>query len=179
MLIWAMLNCLSAADDRSNILLKPVKEKAEIWGDQVNGVQMSIRSANGATLATNSPVIIVLRYKLTSTNGFIFTAGRPIEQTMGLHFTVISPDGKDISPALSETENQSARPRFVILRPGEETEIQYDLSKRCSFDKPGVYKITAAHLLVRHPQKGGRFRVTSNPLGVKITATNSTAMNTQ
>ena len=142
--------------------------KIDEWGIVTNNIQMSIMLKDKAhEIHTNQAVIMVIRFKNTSTNeSFIMYWMQSIKGDPSISFTITTPSGKDISPKIDSNPTGSAY--FRRITPNEIVDMEIDMSRRCKFDEVGKYKITARRPLESVSDRKP-FVVVSNPLYVLVT----------
>jgi hypothetical protein len=136
------------------------------WGAPTNNVQMSIRLKNGGKeTSLKKPVELLIRYRNISTNEtFILNRLNDIEMDTSYSFTVLSPEGKNICPGVTETAFSGD---IIRLGPNQVAELNFNLSVRCKFDEIGTYKIIAKNTEIVS-EKNKAFEVVSNPLYVSV-----------
>jgi len=147
--------------------------KAGEWGPVTNNLQMSLRlQCAQVEIKTNEPVRLLIQVRNVSTNEVIGIP-RPkeaIEKIGYFSFDVVSPSGRDISPA-SRPKPYYGSARF--LAPGHSEDFKVDLSRICNLEEIGTYKIIARRTETRTDIRTKEvipFGVRSNPLYVSVVA---------
>lgn len=147
--------------------------KAGEWGPVTNSLQMSLRlQCEREEIKTNEPVRLLVQVRNVSTNEVIWIP-RPkeaVEKTGYFSFVVVSPSGRNISPA-SQPKPYYGSVR--LLAPGHTEDFKVDLSRICNLEEIGTYRIIARRTETRSDKrtKGAiLFEVRSNPLYVSVVA---------
>lgn len=138
------------------------------WGPIVSNAQMSIHLKDaGNEIKTNQPVVLSIRIRNLSTNEtFIFL--RQIADFVSppeISFIVVSPSGKELSPATYGPAHGSAR--FVAIPPQRSVDDQFNLRRFYKFNEMGTYKIIAKWGLENASHTWGVI-ATSNPLYLTV-----------
>ena len=137
------------------------------WGPPTNGVQLAITTKYaGNRITTNQPLVLMCQIRNVSSNGTVYTftvAGTRVDQ--GFHFTVIAPNGMDISPPLNTNPFYGSAVN-VTLGPKEIYKFEFNLGLLCKLNQIGMYKITGTLKLGSVRNKS--CEVTSNLLCVYV-----------
>ena len=138
------------------------------WGEATNTVQMSISLEGGAReINTNGTCDLVVCLKTDSKDVFfaLVTSGTTTDVSDGLSCIVISPSGKDISPANNSNSFGSAN--MLNIRSGKIETFKFNLGSVCSFNEVGTYKVIAKKA-IGSPSVKSPFVVISNTLLVSV-----------
>jgi hypothetical protein len=114
------------------------------WGPLTNHIQMSVSLENGGReIKLNGTVILLVQFRNVSTNQIFqivsMDTGRNYDPFFS--FDVVSPSGKNVSPAMESSPTGSFR--FIRILSGHNVEMEYELSSRCRFNEVGKYRIVA------------------------------------
>lgn len=140
------------------------------WGDVTNNIQMSIRMKSDTNeTKLNEPLVLSVRFRNVSTNqSFSIYRANGIEFDPSYSWVVISPSGEDVSPDMKKI-HPSISGASLQLKPEQTTELDLDLSRLCTFNKVGIYKVLLKKQ-VFSPEKQKTFTVVSNPLQIAVNA---------
>jgi hypothetical protein len=143
--------------------------KADDWGAISNNLQMSIRlDGKENQIKAGQSFNLLIRYKNISTNEtFIFYEVNGTINDRTYSFIVTSPSGKDVSPDMTKIQ-PSFSGVFRGISSGQIVEIKFNLSKFCSLDEIGAYKITVKKEKILQPAQNKEFAIISNPLSVVV-----------
>lgn len=137
------------------------------WSAATNYLQMSISlDSDNGKIQTNHPCILLIRYKNISTNE-TFWVYESSEYNPDYSIIVIAPSGKDISPDMKLIKRSDSG-SVLHAAPQKTVEIKFDLSKLCSFNDVGTYKVIVKNKDMFAYERRKTFTVVSNPLLISV-----------
>jgi hypothetical protein len=123
-------------------VLADVPETNE-WGSVIDNIQIGIGiEGNAGQIKTNQQVDLTIRIKNTSANRpFNFYRPAAILNGFPMYYEVISPSGKDISPAHANGFWGSGG--IMNVPPNSVYNYEFNLGYLCRFNEVGTYKVVA------------------------------------
>jgi hypothetical protein len=123
---------------------------ADDWGPATNNAQMSIQLyGDEHSIASNQPVVLQMRFRNVSTNkGFYFISEVDTERDPGFSFLINSPSGKNISIHGTTNQPYFGSGRLINVGTNQIRELEFNLSRLCTFDEFGTYNIAATRSII-------------------------------
>lgn len=138
------------------------------WGSLSCETQISLEITDGEKISTtNESVELTARVKNLSTNTYHLYVSRTVTHSVGFSFSVISPNGKDVSPPPFDPTGALLSGGLVIVRPNQINGFKFDLKDVCKLDELGTYKVVLK-VISRVPGSHQLTNVVSNPLSITV-----------
>ena len=162
-----LITCPAFAGTTIGLTESQKKNTTNQWGAVTYNTQVSIDfKGRQREYKTNQVVQLLVRIRNLSTNEeYGVGVHTDFKSSEGMSFLVISPSGKDISPAFRGSNRFSGG--IVWVHPGQIDGFCFPLSEICKADEVGIYKIVMK--IVRcTPDRRKSFDIRSNPLDLSI-----------